>query len=360
MAIFKHLLSSLLLLSTTFAQSYHGPEDPRIRTEVVYPHPINGISTTPEGRLFLVISRVDNSTGPSIVEYDRSTNTSTAYPNSEWNSYAEGKDPGTHFVGINGQRIGPDGKLYVVDKGAPDFGAPVLLPNGPKIVRVDLQSNEVDRVYYMGNATKSFSFIDDIRFGPPSSGKAYLTDAGTPGLIILDLNTGGVVRALDNHISTRGITPPSAEGKFLYFDGKPFYIYADQLEVSPDGKWLYYQPCEGGMSRIEIRWMDHAYYNSSLNSNEVLGGYVEPFALTPSTGGTAIAADGTVYVSDTQRQAIIKVAANGTISTFVQDPRLLWIDAMVSVLSLLLSCSWTDVAISGSTATNVCGCRLRS
>ena len=328
--LLKALFTGLLAAGQTLAQSYTGPEDPRIRTEIVYPHPINGVSLTADSsRLFLVIARVDNSTGPAIVEYDRNTNTSTPYPNEEWNSYEEGKDPGTHFVGINGQRIGPDGKLYVVDKGAPAFGAPTLLPDGPKIVRVDLQSNEVDRVFHLGNITGSFSFIDDVRFNPHSN-KAYLTDAGTPGLAVLDLDTGMAVRMLDDHISTIGITPPSAEGNFLYFEGEPFYIYADQLEVSPDGKYFYYQPCEGGMSRIETKWMDQAFSNSSLNQNAILGGYVEPFALTPSTGGTAIDEHGNIFVSDTQRQSIIKVAANGTISTVVSDPRLLWVDAMVS------------------------------
>lgn len=332
MAPLKHLLLSTLLLATqSTAKTYTGPEDPRIQTEIVYPNPINGVSLTADSsRLFVVIARVDNSTGPAVVEYDRSTNTSTPYPNEEWNSYEEGKDPGTHFVGINGQRIGPDGKLYVIDKGSPAFGEPVLLPDGPKIIRIDLSTDEVDRVYALGNATQSTSFIDDIRFNP-GAGKAYLTDAGTPpGLVILDLDSGAVVRALTDHPTTKGYLPPYAEGKFLEFQGEPFYLYADHLEVSPDGEYFYYQPCEGGMSRIATQWLDRAFYNSSLNTNEVLGGYVEPFALTPSTGGTAIDAQGNLYVSDTQRQTILKVNWNGTISTLVQDPRLLWVDAMVS------------------------------
>lgn len=321
------VLLHVLLFTQSLAQTYTGPQDPRVKTELVLEHPANGVSTTPDGRIFLVISRVDGSTGPAIVEYDRSTNTSTAYPNEEWNSYAEGKDPGTHFVGINGQRIGPDGKMYVVDKGGADFGAAIELPHGPKIVRVDLQSNEVDRIYYLGNATKSFSFVDDIRFNP-TSGFAYLTDAGTPGLMIMNLETGVVVRALDNHPSTKGVMPVSAEGSFLYFNDEPFHIYADHLEVSPDGKQFYFQPCQGGMSRIATQQLDRAFYNSSLNTNSVLGSFVEPFALTPSTGGTAIDANGNIFVSDTNSQRIVKVAPNGTMSTLVQDPRLLWVDAM--------------------------------
>ena len=94
------------------------------------------------------------------------------------------------------------------------------------------------------------------------------------------------------------------------------------------GKWFYYQPASGGLSRIKSKYLDQAFYNSSLNSNDILGAYVQPFANTPSTGGTAIDADGNIYDSDTDSQRIIKIAPNGTMTTLVQDPRLLWVDAM--------------------------------
>lgn len=105
-------------------------------------------------------------------------------------------------------------------------------------------------------------------------------------------------------------------------------MYADHHEVSPDGEYYYFQPCNGGLSRIATKWIDQAFYNSSLNTNELLGAHVEPFALTPSTAGTAIDAEGNIYLSDTDRLAIEKIAPNGTRATFIQDDRLLWVDAM--------------------------------
>lgn len=111
-------------------------------------------------------------------------------------------------------------------------------------------------------------------------------------------------------------------------DGKYLYVYADHHEVSPSGEYYYFQPANGGLSRIESRWLDLALYNSSLNTNAILGAYVEPFALTPSTGGTAIDAQGNIYCSDTDRLAVEKIAPNGTRTTLVQDDRLLWVDAM--------------------------------
>jgi len=322
------IITTLLLLGNALAQSYTGPQDARLVDELVLDIDTNGVSTTPSGRLFMVISHVDGSTGtPSVVEFNRTTNTTTAYPDAEWNSYASGKDPATHFVSINSQRIGPDGNLYVVDTGAPGFGVPAILPGGPKLVQVNITTSTVTRVYSMDNATRSDSFLDDVRFHT-ATGMAYLTDAGSPGFIVLNLATGETRRVLDNDLSTRQYMPVSAEGTILQNKGKPDYIYNDQLEVSPCGKYLYFQPASGGMSVIETKYLEEAYYNSSMNSNTIMDQYVQPYAHTPSTGGTAIDAKGVVYVSDTDSQRIISIAPNGTMTTLVQDPRLLWVDAM--------------------------------
>lgn len=323
----KAAVLTFLVAAIARAQSYTGPPDPRVKVELTLQHPSNGVSTTPEGRLFVLYARVDGSSGPQIVEYFRNNHTIKAYPDEKWNSYSTGKDPATHFVGVNAQRIGPDGKMYAVDKGGTALGSPVILPYGPKVVQIDLDTNAVSRVYPMGNATRVNSLLDDIRFHP-STNKAYLTDAGSPGLIILDLETGDTVRVLDDAISTREYMPISAEGVIPFLDGHPAYIYADHLEVSPDGTYFYYQPASGGMSRIEAHWLDEASTNSSLNSNGILDQYVSPYAHTPSTGGTAIDAKGNIYVSDTDSQRIIAIAPNGTMTLLVQDPRLLWVDAM--------------------------------
>lgn len=320
------------ILSFTFLPLCLAATDPRVQVALTLDTPCNGVSTTPDGRLFVLYARVDGTQAqglPEVVEWINGTG--VPYPNAQWNSYAgPSSDPATTLIRVNSQRIGPDGNLWLVDTGSPGFGDPVILPEGPKLVVVDVQTNEVARVYSMGNVTKSNSLLDDIRFHW-ATGKAYLTDAGAVGaLIVLDLATGAAIRVLDGDESTTGaFTPASGEGALLRSSaGEAQYIRADQLEVSPDGVYLHWQPASGGMFRIETAYLDQAFYNSSLATTAVLGSYVEPFALTPSTGGTAIDAEGSIYVSDTDRQAIEKVYANGTRRTFLQDERLLWVDAM--------------------------------
>ena len=328
--LFKTLRTAALTLAFTasfsIAQTYYGLEDPRIQTALTLEHPVNGVSTTPEGRLFILYARVDGSKGPQVAEYNQTTNTSTAYPNEEWNNYTNGANPATHLIRTNSQRIGPDGQLWLVDTGSPAFGAPVILPNGPKLVVVNLTTNEVSRVYNIGNATLSSSLLDDVRFNP-LTGFAYMTDAGAPAIIVLHLDSGATQRVLIDDPSTSAYMPISAEGSLLHASGGAFErIYADQHEVSPDGKWYYYQPANGGMSRIETKYLDQAFYNTTLA--QVLSDFREPYALTPSTGGTAIDAQGNIYDSDTDSQRIITIHPNGTKTLLVQDPRLLWVDAM--------------------------------
>lgn len=309
-----------------------GTIDPRIQVALTLETPCNGVSTTPSGRLFVLYARVDGTQAqglPEVVEWINGTG--VPYPDAVWNSYAgPSSDPATTLVRVNAQRIGPDGDLWLVDTGSPGFGSPVILPSGPKLVVVDLQTDRVRRVYEMGNATKSGSLLDDIRFGPPGSGTAYLTDAGDEGaLIVLELATGRTQRVLSGDESTGAFTPVSAEGTLMLQSGEPGnfeYMRADQLEVSPGGGYLHWQPASGGMFRLPTRDLDAALYNSSLATT--LAGLVEPFALTPATGGTAIDAEGSIYVSDLDRQAVEKVYANGTRRTLVQDERLLWVDAM--------------------------------
>jgi sugar lactone lactonase YvrE len=279
---------------------------------------INGPTTSQGGRLFLVAQPAKPETTLQVFEVrDGKT---FAYPDVHWNAWKLGTSGRDHFVGVNAIRIGPDGSLWAVDRGRPGIGGP-LAAGGPKLVKIDIKSNKVSRVYDLADVIRPWSFVDDVRF---NGGNAYLTDAGSPGLIVLDLASGKGRRVLDGHPSTVAQSPLVAEGKPLKFrNGDPVNVHADQLEVSPDGKWFYYQPCSGRLSRIETRYLD----DDNLSDAE-LASHVERFADTPSTGGTAIDDSGTIYLSDTDAKRILTISPEGKIAILISDPRLAWVDAM--------------------------------
>lgn len=83
--MYNHLL---LVAACTFGIGHVlAQQDPRINVALTLETPSTGVSTTPDGRLFILLSHVDGSTGPQVVEWDYSTSTYSPYPNAEWNAY---------------------------------------------------------------------------------------------------------------------------------------------------------------------------------------------------------------------------------------------------------------------------------
>lgn len=278
----------------------------------------NGITRSQDGRLFSPFQRQTKGEGIELGEWVDGK--PVPYPNAAWNAWKPGDDPASAFVGLNAIRIGPDGDLWAVDKGSDSFGG-APLPGGPKLVRIDLATNSVRRVYPLGSGTGPKSFVDDFRF---NGHRVYLTDAGAPAILVLDLDSGRVRRVLDGHPSTVAQRPLTGEGRPLVGeDGGPVQVHADQLEVSPDGQTFYYQPCTGPLYKIPTRWLDDEEASDAERAK-----HVSVHAEIGSTGGTAIDAAGTIYASDTDGLRILAIAPDGAVSTLVRDPRLVWGDAM--------------------------------
>jgi len=277
----------------------------------------NGVTTTRSGRTFVVHPSAKPGQ-PRVTEWKNGQE--VPFPAGAENLYKPGDDPAKGFVMINSIRIGPDGSLWLVDVGAPAIGKPAL-KGGPKLVRVDLRTNAVARVYHLEGGTTARTNPDDVRF---RGRMAVLSDAGDPGLIVLDLDSGRARRVLSGHpsmVDTKPLRGP--DGKALRSpEGKLVKIHADQMEFSPDGKTFYYQPCSGPMSKIETRWLGNDVTDAQR------AGHVRLFARTVTTSGTAIDAQGNIYVGNAERSRIERYAPNGRMSVVIQDPRLVWPDAM--------------------------------
>lgn len=314
----------LTMVALTLAGCCEHPRPARFAfnglTEIYHVQPIcNGITTTSDGRAFVCFPHPDGGGGVSIAEVFRDSSLKP-YPDVKWNDWKPSDDAKQQFVRTNSLRIGPDGNLWIVDIGSPGMEAPVV-PDGPKLVVIDLKTNHVVRIYHLDDAVKPKSFVDDLRFGDHN---IYLTDAGEPGLIVLDPRTFKARRMLENHRSTVS-RDMYAEGKLLTKpSGEHVKVHADQLEVSPDGAWLYYQPCSGPMSRIQTKYLDDA----SLSEKD-LETHVQPFYNSPTIGGTAMDAAGNIYLDDVEKQRVTRVTPDGHATTVVEDKqRLHWGDAM--------------------------------
>ncbi|MEH1017333.1 hypothetical protein V6U90_30110 [Micromonospora sp. CPCC 206060] len=61
--------------------------------------------------------------------------------------------------------------------------------------------------------------------------------------------------------------------------------------------------------------------------DDTLAEQVETWLDTPTTGGTAIDAAGTIYLGDVGQRRILTITPDGQVDTLLTDPRLIWADA---------------------------------
>ncbi|MGK3114779.1 L-dopachrome tautomerase-related protein [Candidatus Pantoea formicae] len=318
-AMIAFATSAQVMAQDTLPVKLPDQQDSRLEQVATSPRVWNGITISHDNRLFASLTQ---SEGAGLQLAEVINNQLKAYPNDNWNQW-DAKDPEHHFYHVNALRIGPDGDLWVMDSGNKGIGTgDQAVAGGAKLVRINLTSGEVVQSYVIKAPTlQPTSYLDDVRF---NGDFAYITDPGAVGLVVLNLKSGKSWRVLDNHPLSVDHQPIYADGKKLILrDGREKRVGLDQLEVSPDGKWLYYQAIPGPLARIETRYLD----DPKIAKDEVAR-HAKKVRETWSTGGTAIDAEGNIYASDINTRSIKRIAPDGKVTTVVQDPRLVWIDAM--------------------------------
>ncbi|HAU5563704.1 TPA: hypothetical protein JD264_07825 [Serratia fonticola] len=311
--------SAQIVAQDTLPVTLPTQQDSRLEQVATSPRVWNGITVSHDNRLFASLTQ---SEGAGLQLAEVINNQLKAFPDDSWNQW-NANDPEHHFYHVNALRIGPDGDLWVMDSGNKGIGTgDQAVPGGAKLVHISLATGKVLNSYVFKAPTlQPTSYLDDVRF---NGDFAYITDPGAVGLVVLNLKSGKSWRVLDNHPLSIDHQPIYADGKKLILrDGREKRVGLDQLEVSPDGKWLYYQAIPGPLARIETRYLN----DSALSAAEVTK-HAEKVRETWSTGGTAIDAAGNIYASDINTRSIKRIAPDGKVTTVVQDPRLVWIDAM--------------------------------
>jgi sugar lactone lactonase YvrE len=291
----------------------------------------NSVTTSVDGRVFLSHPQVE---GPGAQVSELKDGKITPYPNADINIWKLDGDRTQTFMKVNSVRIGPDGDLWVVDAGCRAVGYEAV-PGAAKIVRINIATNTIRRVYAApANVVRKYSYFNDMRFSPDGR-RVYITDAAglDPAIVVLDIETGAMRRVLENHPLTIARNKMYGDGRQLVLrDPIPAWwggmttdkmVNVDQLEVSPDGRWLYFHPIGGPLARIETRLVD-----APSTPADVLHNSVEKLINTWTAAGSAIDAAGNIYMSQVNTRSVMRIAPNMTVTRLAWDPRLAWIDAM--------------------------------
>jgi len=286
---------------------------------------ITGVTVSKHGRLFVCYPRWSDIYLNAVVEVTRD-GSAMPFPDERWNGWDRKPDTARdHFVCV--QSVVVDGRdaLWVLDPAAPMLTSPV--PNGAKLVKIDLASNQVVHVIPFGpDVIRADSYLNDVRFDLASN-TAYITDSGAGGLVVVDLASGQARRVLDEHPSVRaqeGVQIVINGRAVLDAQGQPPRFNSDGIALSADGAWLYYQPITAtALYRIRTEVLRDPNATAAT-----LADAVERYASTFTVDGLWVDADDRIYLTDITHTAVSRLLPARMVDRLIVDRRLQWPDTL--------------------------------
>ena len=294
-----------------------------------------GVTVANDRRIFVNFPRWGDAVEATVAEIKNGK--IVPYPTAEINRYEPGDNQTEKFVSVQSVVVDPASKmLWILDTGSIAFGP--VREGGPKLVAVDLATNRIVRkIIFPPDVALKTTYLNDVRFDPRrgAQGMAFITDStssGPNGIIVVDLASGKSWRRLNDDPSTKAdpVFVPVVEGKILALrlPGQPvarFGVGADGIAISPDGKTLYYSPLT---SRHLYSVSIDALADPSRSDAEVAATVKNLGEKGGAGDGLESDAQGRVYLSDYEHDAIHRRKLDGDIETLVHDPRVLWPDTL--------------------------------
>ncbi|MBB4912726.1 L-dopachrome tautomerase-related protein [Actinophytocola algeriensis] len=293
-----------------------------------------GVSVSHTGRIFVNFPKWGDEVPATVVELRDGQE--MPFPDERWNSPSS-DDDSEAFVSVQSIVVDPADRLWVLDTGSPMFQP--TKPGGPKLVRVDLDTDTVGQVItFPPDVALETTYLNDVRFDLRcEAGVAFITDSadsGRNGIIVVDLASGESWRRLHDHPSTKAeplaVFRPVVEGRpFLERpddgEAKPVTMGADGIAIAADGARLYYCPL------ASRRWYSvptEALVDRSLTDDQAGEQVVGEGDKGGGADGLETDDKGRLYLTNYEHNAVLRRLPDGTFETVAHDPRLLWPDTM--------------------------------
>jgi sugar lactone lactonase YvrE len=321
--------------NTPGATQYPQAESPRVgKPEVA--HRFNdqyptGVAVSREGRVFACFPRWEDPVKFTVGEVRGDGE--VPYPNQEMN--ADDGNP-EHFFSVQSVVVDPANRLWVLDTGSVDM-QPIKGPQWPKLVGIDLKTNKAfQTIHFPPEVVLSSSYINDVRFdlrrGP--GGTAYISDSSSGGsnaLIVVDLASGKSLRRLRDHPSVKADKTFAAvmEGQPMLIrkpgqPPRPAVIGSDGIAVNADGSRVFYCP----LTSRSLYSVDAAVLADPPKDEGAVAATVREEKRTFASDGLDADAQGRIYLTDWEHNAVVVREPDGQFRTLVHDQRMWWPDSL--------------------------------
>lgn len=297
---------------------------------------LSGVTVSHTGRIFVNFPKWGDEVAYTVAEVrDGQT---VAYPNQEINQ-TNMQDQASTLVSVQSVVVDPADRLWILDTGSIMFQPTEL--GGPKLVCVDLASDQiVQTILFPQDVALPTSYVNDVRFDlrRGSAGMAFVTDSsqnGPNGIIVVDVGSGESWRRLHDHPSTK---PETMQTFLPLVEGQPFLQRhadgavqigpakgSDGIAISADGERLFY--CPLGSRRLYSVAIE-TLVDRSHDEAAVVASVVDEGDRGGASDGLESDADGSIYSTNYEHNAILRRGRDGLWETIAHDPRLLWPDTM--------------------------------
>ena len=331
-------LTTLLLSSLCYGQEQarQEPYGAPLETVATFDGPLlTGVTVSNDGRIFVNFPQWGEKPPYTVGEVVNGK--TVPYPDAEINRMDMDHQE-DHLISVQSVVVDTSGKrLWILDTGSILMGPTSY--GGPKLIGVDLATNKIfKKNVFPRDVAWPDTYLNDVRFDLTrgKEGMAYITDSGAFGIIVVDLAAGKSWRRLHEHPSTHpdSMFVPVVEGKVTmqYIPGqKPEYLRvgSDGIAITgePGGqhKWLYYCALTGRhLFRVSVDALSDPNLSEADTEKTI-----EDLGEKGGAGdGLESDAEGRVYISDYEHNAIHRRNVDGSIDTLISDPRILWPDTL--------------------------------
>jgi hypothetical protein len=279
---------------------------------------LNGVAVSPAGRVFASFPRWTSLEAPSVMEATPEGGF-RPFPGGQWNDWWPGASSHDRIVSSHAVFADSRNRLWIVDDAGPRVAPAVV--GAAKLVSIDLATDRVTRVYpFSAELLPQGTMIGHMRVDERF---AYVTEAHHGSILVVDLESGRARKLLEGASCTRADPSivPVVEGREMRrATGEVPQLHVDLLELSEDGRWLYFMPLFGPvLRRIETQFLR----DESL-SDEALESRVEDVARVPPLAGITIDRKGTLYFCSFTDNAILRMGKDRKIEKLIADPRIVF------------------------------------